>query len=79
LRPDGKEMEPLWEPNPRRRPGRQTFVFKTLMPAGRPYGRMINVPLHDKYVFDTHIWWLRGAGTAKTAMIGVDRCRCYHG
>jgi cytochrome c oxidase subunit II len=27
---------------------------------------MIKVPLHDKHVFDTHIWWLRGAGTAKT-------------
>jgi cytochrome c oxidase subunit II len=35
-------------------------------------GRHQGVPLHDKHVFGTHIWWLRGAGTAKT---GHDRGR----
>src|ERR1043166_5946941 len=36
----------------------------------------INVPLHDKHLFDTHIWWLRGAGTAK---MGHDRGRSMPG
>jgi cytochrome c oxidase subunit 2 len=36
----------------------------------------INGPLHDKHVFGTHIWWLRGAGTAKT---GHDRGRSMPG
>ena len=40
---------------------------------------LINVPLYDKHVFDTHIWWLRGAGAAKTSHDRADRCRYCHG